>query len=1184
MRKALRITLTLLFVLSTCFVLTSCGNPGTGNLPEQVTYEVVFNANGGTFSDESSSKTVVVEEGEKIIPPSNPNREGYNFVGWALDGGTLFFDFTEIPTSNLTLQAKWVKIINIVFNANGGVFDDQSSIKTEEILEGDFIISPSNPNRNGYNFIGWCLEGEDNIFDLTTEKASADVTLFAKWEEIITDYDVTFVLNYAGAGSEVKSTEKGFITYIPQREGYLFNGWYIAAGETVDGYILSEKYDLMQRVNKEGLTLYAEWVEAPTEANQLISPMISVNDRVFTWQKQEKAVSYQIIVKFLGNQVNEYNVTDETWTFPSSNEAGYYTISIRARGDGINSINSTYTTKNYAYKILSKVTGISLDLNTSILTWNAVEKATSYTVFVNGTSEGDFTETTFDMSEYDAGSYTIEIVANAKSFVSSSSIATLTKRKLKAPTVEFSTLDGNVVLTWEAVNFADTYIVTVDDQQVFIGEARTYILSYDVVEAGCEVSVQSLDSDADYLISIKNSNYLQGDFVYDNGAIKKCITTKDIVYIPNNVAQIEPYAFEDVTAEIRWEENSIITTLHDGIFKGYMGTTIVIPSSVTNIEKGAFSGCTSLTTLTVPFVGATLNGTSNTHFGYIFGASSYSYNKDYVPSSLKNVVITSGEGFDNRAFYHCDSLTNVIIPNGVTNIGEDVFADCTSLTSVTIPNGVISIGEDAFYNCTSLTRITIPNSVASIGEDAFYNCTSLTNVNYSGVIDAWVQIKFSNAYSNPTYYAKDLYINNELVTEANLANVTKISNYAFYNNKSIIKALISSNVTSIGSSAFSGCTSLTRLNYLGTIDDWVECGFGASSSCGYDLYINNELVTEINLAFKTNIPAYAFYNCRSLTKIDIPNSVTSIGEYAFSRCKADIVWGDNPTITTISEDAFNNYSGTSIEIPDSVTSIGSYAFAGCSSLTSVTIGVGVTSIGVRPFFGCVRLTEIINKSSSISIPTAYISEGKEFGEYALSISNCEKGYVSKISKDSNGFVIYTDDNDKILVDYVGSATEIVIPEDVTKINMFAFSSKDYITKVTIPNSVKSIGREAFAYCDSLTNVIIGSGVTRIGQEAFRECTSLKNINIPKSVTEIGRDAFFITDADVYFEYMGSWTLASYSAAGSGDGKIVSERFLSVGTIKGEKLSYPTSAGGYLHGLPIKGYYGTIYTNEYWWIR
>lgn len=155
-------------------------------------------------------------------------------------------------------------------------------------------------------------------------------------------------------------------------------------------------------------------------------------------------------------------------------------------------------------------------------------------------------------------------------------------------------------------------------------------------------------------------------------------------------------------------------------------SSIIVPDIVTNIDKSAFSGCSSLTSITLPFVGEAKEETTNTHFGYIFGASNAANNSNFVPSSLKTVIITSKKSIDRYAFYECNGLMNITIPDNVTSIGEYAFRGCSGLTSITIPNSVTSISGGAFYGCNSLKSITIPNSVTSIDGDAFYGCSKLT--------------------------------------------------------------------------------------------------------------------------------------------------------------------------------------------------------------------------------------------------------------------------------------------------------------------------------------------------------------------------------------------------------------------------------------------------------------------------
>ena len=358
-------------------------------------------------------------------------------------------------------------------------------------------------------------------------------------------------------------------------------------------------------------------------------------------------------------------------------------------------------------------------------------------------------------------------------------------------------------------------------------------------------------------------------------------------------------------------------------------SSVTIPSSVTTIGDSAF-GFTNLTSVNIPYGVSTI------------GSQAFA-NTNLTSVSIPSSVTAIGY----YAFGSCRGLTYISIPSSVATVGDGAFADCMGLNSVSIAHGVTTIGSGAFYN-TGLTSVSIPASVTSIGESAFSSCLKLTGI--------WV-----NAY-NPNYSSDSsgvLFNKNKTQLISVLArksgsyqipsSVTSIGDSAFYGCTGLTSITIPDGVTDIGNSAFSGCTGLTSI----TIPDGVT-GIGdyAFEDCTglTSITIPNGV---------TDIGDSVFEDCTGLTSITIPGSVTGIGEYAFEGCTGLTSITIPDGVTDIGYSAFRNCTGlTSITIPDGVTSIGYHTFYGCSGLTSITIPGSVTDIGNYAFYGCNALQTV----------------------------------------------------------------------------------------------------------------------------------------------------------------------------------------------------------------------------------
>ena len=378
-----------------------------------------------------------------------------------------------------------------------------------------------------------------------------------------------------------------------------------------------------------------------------------------------------------------------------------------------------------------------------------------------------------------------------------------------------------------------------------------------------------------------------------------------------------------------------------------------------------------------------------------------------IPGSVKTI------GY--RAFKNCKNLTSVKLSKGLTKIESEAFMFCSNLASINIPDGVTEIKGDAFCGC-KLTSLVIPDSVTVIDYEAFAYCRSLTSINIPDSLASLGKNAFigcDGLFDADGFFIQEgtlIMYGGRTPDVVIPKSVTTIGRSAFKDRWNLHSVVIPENVKKIGSSAFYSCENLTSVKIADSV---------------------------------TEIPIYAFGSCKKLTSVRIPDRVTKIGDCAFSNCEklTSITLPDS--LTEIGESAFGDCKAlSSLKLPNSLKKIGAYGIGGCTSLKTLMIPQSVTEIEVAAFRGCKGLTSVDIKGR------------------------------------------------------------------ITTLKAITFRECKSLTSVRLPDSLKKIEESAFLYCSRLESVAIPDSVTTIESQAFWECDSLASVIIPDSVTEIGRSVFY----------------------------------------------------------------------------
>ncbi len=457
--------------------------------------------------------------------------------------------------------------------------------------------------------------------------------------------------------------------------------------------------------------------------------------------------------------------------------------------------------------------------------------------------------------------------------------------------------------------------------------------------------------------------------------------------------------------------------------------------------------------------------------GIVFSDSIYAQLKEQAENmaiSSDSAVIEQGSfgGNINWVLYENGEL--IISGGGKMKDWEDPEFrpwDRTSIRNqikkIVIEKGVTAIGDLTFTMCTEVTDIDLPVGLTSIGDSAFYRCKSLTDIEIPSEVTSIGRSALSGCDS----------LNSINVPEEN--NTYSTYDGILYNKDRTIllqcpgaksTIMFPEGLIDIGDRAFWSCKGLSDISLPEGVKHIGNYSFAYGRMGSINL---PESLVEIGNG--------AFEGC-SLTAIKLPKEISDIGKSTFHGCEALISVELSERVESIGGNAFKDCSSlTHIELPENLISIGERAFVGCSSLTDIEIPSGVINIGTRAFHYC-------NSLNSINV----VEENKVYSTYDGILYNKDKS---------------------ILLQYPGGKDTITFPKGVASIGEAAFSECKNLRSICLPQSITDIGDYAFAYSD-LRNISLSEGVKSIGEWAFDGCESLNTINLPDSLTNIGEGAFF----------------------------------------------------------------------------